>query len=105
MEKLETFDFFAKKIGLTFQGKVSYTTPIGGLISIICFTVATFLFLVKTVDLVSKADPELSMIESESKSARSDLYELGFMIAVQNIDPRIGKIQTSFEQWPINGNR
>ena len=104
MEKLEGFDYFAKTIRLTFQGKDRYTTPIGGAISIVCFTVAMFLLLLKTVELVGKADPELSMIESESNYERSDLFELGFMFAVQSIDPRIGKIQTSFAKWPVDGD-
>ena len=92
LEHVKKFDSFAKSVQFTFRGKESYATIVGGVISIICFVLFTLMFLVKTISLYSKDDPELNMYETNSDFAKLDLHSLGFMLAMEKVDPRIGKI-------------
>ena len=45
------------------------------------------------------------MLEFESHHARMDLYELGFMFAIQTIDPRVGKVKAESNEWEADGKR
>ena len=43
------------------------------------------------------------MIESESHHSKMDLYELGFMFAIQTIDPRVGRVKALSNEWEADG--
>ena len=62
--------------------------------SVLCFFAIAILCLMKTITLIGQLDPFLTMTESQSNYARIDLFELGFLFAVEALDPRIGKMQT-----------
>ena len=59
--------------------------------SLILASVFTLMVLRKTIDLYEK-DSELYMIKVKSTKAPIDLYELGYMFAIEDIDPKIGRI-------------
>ena len=98
-ERLKDFDGFAKTIQFTFRGQTHFSTKVGGTIYLICCILFFFLWMVKTLDLITKKDQELKMIESESNYAGLDLFELGFMFAIEKIDPRLGKVEAEATVW------
>ena len=55
-------------------------------------------FLSRTHKLYSKEDPFFSMtpVAKEMKGIPIDLYKLGFMFAVENVDPKVGRIEVEF---------
>ena len=101
---LKKIDCFAQPIYLNFKGKTHYKTYIGATVSLICISVVAIIFAIKTVDLVSKVGDEKTMIEAESKYELLDLYKLGFMFAIEKIDPRRGKVTMTAESSSVNGN-
>ena len=52
----------------------------------ICFLLA------RTMKLYTMEDPFFSMFPMALKESQIDLWQLGFMFAVQKVDARIGKI-------------
>ena len=104
MNWLKNFDSFAKTVQFTFKGRSKYSTKVGGVVSLICYALFSTVFLMKTIALIGKFDPDLFMIESESNYAGLDLYELGFMFAIEKFDKRIGRIETTLDKWEIDGS-
>ena len=57
---------------------------------------------VRTVTLVTRTDPlYMSIIEIEENMI--DLWQLGFMFAIQDVPPQVGKLQAFHVSWP-NGS-
>ena len=73
--------------------------------TLLCLLLFGIAFTFKTVELLAKGDPDLNMIESESNYDGVNLYDLGFMFAIESFDPRIGKISMETRSWDINGNK
>ena len=70
-----------------------------------CTILFSVLFAVKTIELVAKNDPELNMVEHESNFEGVNLYDLGFMLAIESFDSRIGKISMEYREWDTKGNK
>ena len=61
-----------------------------GFHSVMCIFFTTFMML-RTLKLVNSDDPFLSMITMKQQDDEIiDLWQLDFMFAIENIDPRIG---------------
>ena len=82
LSQLKNCDSFAKSVQFTFRGHHNFSTKIGGIVTLVCLALFSVLFLVKTIHLLLKADPDFFMVESESDFKELDLYELGFMFAI-----------------------
>ena len=55
----------------------------------------------RTNKLISANDPFFSMttLALEELNDPIDLWELGFMFAIEDIDPRIGRIEVTHRSW------
>ena len=51
--------------------------------------------VVRTLKLVSKDDPFFSMLAMAADEVEVDLWDLGFMFAIDNLDPRVGRVSAS----------
>ena len=76
-----------------------YTTRIGGVISILCLVWLVLFVTQRTVKLVSKDDPYISMTTSAKEPGPNDLFALGFVFAVSNVEPSIGQIEVEHVNW------
>ena len=76
-----------------------YTTRIGGCISIVCLIWLLLFSTQRTLKLVSKDDPYISMTTSAREPGPNDLQALGFVFVVSNVDPSIGKIEVEHVHW------
>ena len=70
---LQEIDIFGENFNLTFQGKQKYTTTIGGVVSIICFTCMIIFGALRALKLVSKEDPNISMTTRAKRPGALDL--------------------------------
>ena len=57
--------------------------------------------LVRTSKLISAEDPFFSMTTQvrEDTTNPIDLWKLGFMFAVEQVEPRIGRIEVNYQSW------
>ena len=92
-------DIFGETVRFKFQGRDKYSTPVGAVIS--CLTLTGFLifFLVRTAQLFSSENPNLTMISMAADGQSIDLYDLNFFFAIENIDPRAGRISATYTKW------
>ena len=56
-------------------------------------------FVVRTKKLISKDDPFFSMTTLAKENESIDLWQLGFMFAIDDIDPRIGHLTATHTRW------
>ena len=54
---------------------------------------------VQTSKLMTKDDPFFSSITQVLETQIVDLWKLGFMFAVEDIDPRIGRLELDYTTW------
>ena len=52
----------------------------------LCGIVFLIMFTIKTSELIGKTDPFLFMLEVQSTSDEIDLYKLGYIFAIEDID-------------------
>ena len=84
--------------------ETSYKTSIGASIS--CF-VSTFfiIFLVlRTTKLILSDDPFFSLTTMGADDVSIDIWNLDFMFAIENIDPRVGRITATKVSWDNRGS-
>jgi len=89
----KSLDLFGEKINLTFKQEKDFKTTFGAIISLICSIALIAFLVVQTQKLISKEDPFFSMTTSSKVTDTIDLWELGFIFAIENIDPKVGRIE------------
>ena len=55
--------------------------------------------VMRLLKLVIKNDPLVSMVEMDSMETEVDLFELGYMFAIQSPDPKAGRIKANHVAW------
>ena len=50
----------------------------------------------RTSKLISMDDPFFSMTTMVGENSYIDLWQLGFMFAVEDVDPRLGRIEVQY---------
>ena len=65
------------------------------MITIACAIMMLIFMFIRTSKLISESDPFFTMTTQALEDSNDfiDLWELGFMFAVEKIDPRIGRIE------------
>ena len=91
-ETLKSMDSYGEPVQFTFNNKSKYQTSLGAIITIFCATLMLSFMVVQTNKIISRDDPFFSMTTVVLESQKVDLWELGFMFAIENINPRIGRI-------------
>ena len=89
---IKKFDMYGTPVNFTLDKQQTYKTSLGAAISIFCILAMGCFTIIQTIKLVNKDDPILSMSILTNQRESLDLGALGFMFAVQNIDPRVGKM-------------
>ena len=71
------------------------------MITIACAIMMLIFMFIRTSKLFSASDPFFTMTAQalEDTNEFIDLWELGFMFAVEDIDPRIGRVEVSHSSW------
>ena len=90
---LKDVDQFGQPIRFTFEKRDSFSTSCGGLVSVSCAILLIMMVIVRTNKLVNKSDPFFSMTTMASQYETFDLWEHGFNIAIEQIDPTVGRIE------------
>lgn len=69
------------------------------MITIGCTTLMLAFLVMQTSKLISKDDPFFSMTTVVLDWQQIDLWSLGFMFAIEDIDPRVGRINVKQTSW------
>ena len=90
---------FGESVHLKFQGKDKFTTPVGAVIS--CLTLSMFFsfFIVRTMQLMNSDNPNLTMVAMASDEESINLHQHQFFFAIQEVDPKVGRIEITLTQW------
>ncbi len=70
--------------------------------SLVCIVLMIAFVSVRTLKLVSKNDP-FFMSTDEIEDNLIDLWDLGFMFAIQDVSPQVGKVEAYHISWPSGG--
>ena len=89
---LKSVDIFGEQIEFTFNGDTRFKTWIGASISCFMCTFFIIFLALRTTKLVSNDDPFFSMTTMYSKDEVIDLWAMDFMFAIEDIDPRVGRL-------------
>ena len=94
-------DAYGSPVELTFQNKSKYQTSLGATITLLLYFALLSFVGQRTMKLISANDPFFSMTRQANDASQGpiDLWALGFMFAVENIDPRYGRITVTYHQW------
>ena len=106
-DTLKGVDLYGSSIGFRFQGQSSYKTTCGGICSVITLIFLLLCFILKSIDFFGRLDPLYSMIENlQDENSQFDLFEKGYVFAIQEIDERYGRIKVEkVQQTLVDGER
>ena len=92
---MKNTDIYGERPDLKFEGKSSYVTWVGAFFSFVTFILFSVFMAMRTMKLVSRDDPFLSMISrpSDDDTELLELSKLGYRFALEAIDPRVGRWQ------------
>ena len=87
---IDSVDLYGQRVSFDFNKKKKFNSAVG-----LFFTIVTMLFMVsysvnRMLKLVSKEDPFFSMLTMPSEYQEVDLWELNYMFAIEDVEPRIG---------------
>ena len=89
---------------LTFNSQPTFRTTVGATISLLCGTLFLTFFVIQTMKIKGREEPFFSMTSMAAEEKALDLWELGFMFAVEQPDPRVGHIDVKSVSWnEVNG--
>ena len=92
-KELKRFDFLGHDIRMTFEQKGIFTTNLGAVISIIFGLLLMTVYAAKTMKLVGGDNSTVSMLPMPTDVNQDiDLWDLEYMFANQNVEPRIGRL-------------
>ena len=91
-KRLQDFDFLGQKVNLTFEREEVFTTGIGLAVSIFSIVIMSLFAYTRTVKLFNRDDPLFAMSIEPYDDTTIDLWALEFMFAVEDIDPRYGRL-------------
>ena len=94
---LKQFDLFGQPVELTFQDQKKYNSVCGTVVSIFCLILMTAMIAARTQKITTGSDPFFSMSEISKGDLAIDMWELGFMFAVEKLDPAAGSLQVAYE--------
>ena len=69
-----------------------YTTSIGTIVSLMSIVTFVLVGLTRTRKLFRGDDPFFAMAIEPYEDDIIDLWSLGFMFAVENVDPKVGRL-------------
>lgn len=100
LSMLKNLDIFGETVKFTFRQKGSFQTWFGTFITCAVLTLFTAFAGVRTLKLFNAEDPFFSMMTmAEEKIDPIDLWALNFVFAVEDIDPRAGRIVVEHVKW------
>ena len=98
-DSFKNLDAYGEPVSFTFENKSKYQTVLGSIITILCATLFFSFFVVQTNKMIAQDDPFFSMTTVALEDQVVDLWQLGFMFAVEDIDPRIGRLEAEYTRW------
>ena len=93
-KSLAPIDLFAPSVALTFKGERTFKTNFGGTASLAVYIIVIIMVVIKTKELLlGHGEAAHYMTETIlDEDVQIDLTELNFEFAIDNIDPRLGRI-------------
>ena len=96
---VRSFDFYGTNLNFTFHGSDKFSTCVGTVITFFSLVLMISFTVNRSMKLVSKDDPFFSSLSMSSDEEEIDLGNLKYMFALENIDPRIGRLVVEQVYW------
>ena len=82
-------------VSLTFEQQTLFNTGIGGIFSVICGIIILVYIIDRSISMLPASfGTQTSMIErSHDRNVAFDLAELNFIFGIEDIDPKLGRIE------------
>ena len=94
----KSIDFFGERVEFTFKKKPYFQTNLGAVLSLICGIIILIFIFARTVKLMNDRAPFFSSTELVHTEG-IDLWERGFMFAVEDIPPEVGTLSAHLASW------
>ena len=96
---LGNFDIYGQNVEFTFQKQAKFKTCAGKFFTLITVIILMTFGVIRLLKLVVNNDPLVSMVEMDSMDTEVDLFDLGYMFAIQAPDPKAGRIIANQVAW------
>ena len=96
---VRNFDFYSLEIGFNFQRKGKFPTCVGTIFTFFSLALMISFTVNRSMKLVSKDDPFFSSLSMSAEEENIDLGKLKYMFAIENIDPRKGRLAVKQTLW------
>ena len=96
---IKEIDLFGERAELTFRNKSHYSTWPGTIFSCAVMTLFLAFFVIRTIKIATGDDPFFSMTTMEQEGEIIDLHLLDNFFAIEDLDPRVGRISVSLRSW------
>ena len=105
-KSLAPIDIFGPDVALTFHGDRKFKSNFGGVASLICMCTVFFIMVLKTKELLLGHE-EAAHYMTETAADDSEpinLADLEFTFAVNQIDPRLGRVSVNQINWSLGAS-
>ena len=92
-------DIYGQSVSFTFQDKVRFPTCIGIFFTVVTLSLMISFTVIRLLKLLNKNDPFFSTTVFDAFNKEVNLGEMNFMFALENIDPKIGRISAQQTKW------
>ena len=96
MERLKRFDIFGRNVNFFYKGQAKFSTKCGCFMTF--FVIISYLIVVsfKWIEYFSESDSiEYFSEQHQDMEERIDFKSIGFSFAIDNLEPRFGKIEVT----------
>ena len=93
---------YGSSVEFNFKGRSKFPTCIGAVASIVTISLLTIFTANRVLKFFSAEDPFFSMLQENVDFELIDLWENGFMFAVQNIAPEVGQVVVTHTNWGLD---
>ena len=92
----KNLDMYGENVALTFEKKPVFQTYLGGFVSIFSIILMLIFTTISATRLFGHLDPFFSSTTKvKDLDSPIDLWKLGFMFAIDTIDPKVGTIEVA----------
>ena len=100
IDRLKKFDIFGRDVHFFYKGQAKYHTKCGCFMTffvVICYVIVVCF---KWIEFVGETDSIEYFSEArQDMNERIDFQSLGFSFAIDNLEPRFGKIEAAQVSW------
>ena len=100
--ELKDLDMYGAGVEFNFQGKNRFTTVIGSIMTFITILLFISFAAIRTLEFALQGDPFINMTSLIAEEESIDLWDIDFVFAIEDLDPKVGRISVQQVSWNVN---